>query len=260
MVTKQELIAFENWTVDTFNDGQLKSPVHLSGSIDGNLEDFLIDFFKQIKKGDWVATTYRSHYHALLKGVPPEKLKKWILDNKSIHFMDKKYKMFSSAIVGGTLSISLGIAIAIKLKTQQEKKDESETLNGSRLEPRSKAEEENKEEYMSVDADNHPAVYCFIGDMTSMTGTFHEVFKYAVNFDLPIKFIVECNYLSTDTPTSEVWGTNDILLDIHYKKLKEKYPNKFDYCIYKRTYPHYGTGKFVAKIWEGIDETKRKGF
>ncbi|MCH7568446.1 MAG: hypothetical protein IIA87_03410 [Nanoarchaeota archaeon] len=224
MVTKQELIDFEKWTVATFNDGKLKSPVHLSGSIDGNLEHYLISYFKQIKKTDWVATTYRSHYHALLKGVPPEKLKKWILDNKSIHFMDKKYKMFSSAIVGGTLSIALGIAISLKMRKSTDK------------------------------------VYCFIGDMTNMSGTFHEVFKYSINHKLPIKFLVECNYLSTDTPTSEVWGITDELLEKHYQTMNWKYPDYFDYVIYKRKYPHYGTGKFISKLWEDTDETKGKGF
>lgn len=239
-MNKQELIDFEKWTVDVFNDGQLRSPVHLSGSNEGNLEDFLIDTFKQIKKEDWVATTYRSHYHALLKGVPEQRLKDWILDNRSIHFMDKEYKMFSSAIVGGTLSIALGIAMAIKSKdivldTDEELKEKGLKRNG-------------------------PKVYCFVGDMTSMSGTFHEVFKYAVNHDLPIKFIIECNFLSTDTPTAEVWGTNDMSLEIHYKKFKRKYPNYFDYCIYERKYPHYGTGKFIAKLWENTDETKKKGF
>src|SRR3990167_1113904 len=116
MKTKEELIAFENWTVETFNNGLLKSPVHLSG---GN-EEQLIKIFENIKPQDWVFTTYRSHYHALLKGVPEQRLKDWILDNKSIHFMDSEYKVFSSAIVGGTLPIALGVAMAIKKKSKIE--------------------------------------------------------------------------------------------------------------------------------------------
>src|SRR3990167_1988105 len=118
MKTKEELIAFENWTVETFNNGLLKSPVHLSG---GN-EEQLIEIFKDIKPNDWVFTTYRSHYHALLKGVPEERLKNWILDNKSIHFMDSEYKVFSSAIVGGCLPIALGVAMAIKIEEKDIRK------------------------------------------------------------------------------------------------------------------------------------------
>ena len=105
-MNKEQLINFEKEVKQMFLDGKLRSPVHLSG---GN-EDQLIEIFKDIKPQDWVFTTYRSHYHALLKGVPEEKLKQWILDNKSIHFMDKEYKVFSSAIVGGCLPIALGVA------------------------------------------------------------------------------------------------------------------------------------------------------
>src|SRR3990167_5930593 len=107
MKTKEELIDFESWVVETYKEGKLRSPVHLSG---GN-EDVLIALFKDIKEDDWVFSTYRSHYHALLKGVPEEDLKQWILDNKSIHFMNKKHKIFTSAIVGGTLPIALGVAM-----------------------------------------------------------------------------------------------------------------------------------------------------
>ena len=87
-ITKKELYEFENKIVETYKAAELRSPIHLSGSIDGVLEDFLINFFKQVKKEDWVFSTYRSHYHALLKGMPPERLYGWVLDNKSIHVMD----------------------------------------------------------------------------------------------------------------------------------------------------------------------------
>ena len=42
MTKKEDLINFENWCVYTYKQGKLRSPLHLSGSIDGNLEDFLI--------------------------------------------------------------------------------------------------------------------------------------------------------------------------------------------------------------------------
>ncbi|MCH7534184.1 MAG: hypothetical protein IH948_00260 [Bacteroidetes bacterium] len=214
-MNKQELINFEKWVVEVFNDGQLKSPVHLSG---GN-EEQVIDIFKKIKPNDWVFTTYRSHYHCLLKGVSPEWLKEWILDNKSIHVMNKEHKIWTTAIVGGQLSIALGTAMAIKLKN----------------------------------INDH--VWVFLGDMTATTGQFWEVWNYAYNHNLPMTFVIEDNNLSTDTPTREVWNRETFWFEspsmvnkkiIHYK--------------YERVYPHYGTGKFVAKIWEGVDETKQKGF
>ena len=41
--------------------------------------------------------------------------------------------------------------------------------------------------------------------MTYETGVFYECYKYAKNFRLPIKFIVEDNGLSTNTPTKKAW-------------------------------------------------------
>ena len=186
MITKEELIKFEVDVKQMFLDGKLRSPVHLSG---GN-EDELIALFKNVSSEDWVFTTYRSHYHALLKGVPIEELRKWVLDNKSIHYMSDKYKIFSSAIVGGTLPIALGVAMGIKLKNEK----------------------------------NH--VWCFIGDMTAESGVFYEVSKYARRNALPITFVVEDNGLSTDTPTQEVWGKQDggpNVLRYSYKRIYPHY-------------------------------------
>jgi len=251
MVSKEQLYKFEENVVEWYKEGKLRSPVHLSGSIDGFLEDRLIEIFQNIKKQDWVFTTYRSHYHALLKGVPEERLKQWILDNKSIHFMDSEYKMVSSAIVGGTLSMALGVAMSIN---NQRKK--VGTTFGKPLEPRSEAEEElNKD--MSVDADTHADghVYVFVGDMTSRTGVFWEVLNYAENHKLPISFIIEDNKLSTDTKTEEVWNSNnERYLDklfTDYKKIERIIP-------YTRKYPHYGCGFFV-EFPEEKKELEQKG-
>ena len=38
------------------------------------------------------------------------------------------------------------------------------------------------------------------------TGVFHECYKYAKNFKLPLEFVVEDNNLSTNTPTKSAWG------------------------------------------------------
>lgn len=218
MVTKEELIQFEKEVVEIFNDGQLKSPVHLSG---GN-EDEVIEVFKNIKPNDWVFTTYRSHYHALLHGIEKDWLINWIKENKSIHVMNSKHKLWTSAIVGGTLSIAVGTALGLKLQ--------------------------NKEEH----------IWCFIGDMTATTGQFWECWNYAKNLDLPITFVIEDNGLSTDTPTKEAWGMEQD--KEHWYESPTMVRKKILHYRYTRVYPHYGTGKFVAKLWEKTDETKAKGF
>ena len=251
MKTKEELINFENWTVETFNEGKLKSPVHLDGSVNGEQEKYLINVFKDIKPQDWVFTTYRSHYHALLKGMPEERLKQWILDNKSIHVMDKEHKIFTSAIVGGCLSIALGTALSIKM-------DKEKGCNTPYYSSLCGGEDGICGHCKLKDE----KVYCFVGDMTANSGNFREVFRYAVNHKLPIKFIVANNFLSTDTDCADVWGMERERYEAQFISLKIAYPDYFDYYTYERKYPHYGTGKFITKIWDEMDkdDVKGKGF
>lgn len=187
------LIKFEKEIADIYKKGKIKAPIHLSG----NNEEKLLKIFKKIKKNDWVFSTWRSHYHALLKGLPANYLKKLILDGKSMHIMSKKYKFFSSSIVGGPIPIAIGVALSIKRKKQKNK------------------------------------VWVFIGDMTYETGIFHECYKYAKNFKLPIKFVVEDNNMSTNTPTRKAWGG------------KSKIQKDIIYYKYKRKYPHHGTGEWI---------------
>jgi len=107
-LNKQELIDFETEIAELFEKGRIPSPVHLSR---GN-EDELIKIFENIKLSDWCFSTHRSHYHALLKGIPKEWLRAEILNNRSITINNAEYKFFSSAIVGGVLPIAVGVAMA----------------------------------------------------------------------------------------------------------------------------------------------------
>ena len=77
---KEELIDFEKTVADTFNAAKIRAPIHLHG---GN-EEKLIEIFQKIKKNDWVFSSWRSHYHCLLKGVSKETLFSDIKDGKSI--------------------------------------------------------------------------------------------------------------------------------------------------------------------------------
>ena len=193
MHNKNTLIEFEKKIKKIYEKGKIKGPIHLSG----NNENSLIKIFKKIKKKDWVFSSWRNHYHALLKGISEKDLTEQILKGKSMSVSCKKNKFYTSAIVGGTLPIALGVAKSIKLKKRKDK------------------------------------VWVFIGDMTFETGMFHEFYKYAKNFNLPINFIVEDNGLSTNTPTKMAW------------RKKSKIPKNVIYYKYKRKYPHHGTGSWV---------------
>jgi TPP-dependent pyruvate/acetoin dehydrogenase alpha subunit len=184
--TKDDLIAFENLVVSHWENAKIRGPIHLS---DGN-EESLIEIFKRIKTSDWVFSTWRSHYHALLKGLLPDWLEQEVLAGKSISICNVDERFYSSAIVGGTLSIALGVAMELKRSNSTDK------------------------------------VWCFIGDMSFESGIFYEVHKYARNFNLPLYFIVEDNGVSTYTPTDATWNSVRPLPDdvIRYK-YKSKYPH-----------------------------------
>lgn len=185
-LTDIDLINFENKIKDHWETAKIRGPVHLSH---GN-ESQLIEIFKRIKTDDWVFSTWRSHYHALLKGVDSTFLEEEILKGKSITICDIESKFYSSAIVGGTLSIALGVAMDAKLKNKNTK------------------------------------VWCFIGDMSFESGIFYEVHKYARNFNLPLHFVVEDNGVSTYTPTKSTWAkSRDIPDDVIYYSYTSKYPH-----------------------------------
>ena len=185
--SKQDLIDFEDDIISHWENGEISGPIHLSN---GN-ENELIEIFKKISIGDWVFSTWRSHYHALLHGVDPSVLKQKILDGKSITIVDKESNFYASAIVTGTLPIALGVAKSLKMSNSDEK------------------------------------VWVFLGDMAFESGIFYEVHKYARNYDLPLYFVVEDNGVSTNTPTLDTWNgiQREIPEDVIYYKYKSKFPH-----------------------------------
>ena len=63
-----------------YEDKKISAPVHLSK----NNEEQLIEIFKRISTNDYVFSTWRSHYHALLKDICPVWIEEEILKGKSI--------------------------------------------------------------------------------------------------------------------------------------------------------------------------------
>ena len=90
------MINFETEIKKIYNKGSIRGPIHLSG----NNEDSLIKIFKKIKKKDWVLSTWRSHYHAILHGLNPSWVKKEILKGRSMGINNYKKKFYASSIVG----------------------------------------------------------------------------------------------------------------------------------------------------------------
>ena len=184
---KARLEVFEKKIADHWEAGKIKGPVHLSG---GN-EDQLIEIGKRIKSTDWVFSTWRSHYHALIKGVPSEWLEEEILAGRSITIVSEEYRFYASAIVGAIIPIAVGVALANKRDGKDDK------------------------------------VWCFVGDMAFETGGFYEMHKYVTNYGLPVVFVVEDNGVSTNTPTEATWNNikRDIPSDVIWYNYEKKWPH-----------------------------------
>ena len=188
----KELIAFEEDIKQEFLAAKIHAPCHLSG---GN-EDDLIKIFQDVGPQDWVFSTWRSHYHALLKGIDPKWLKDEIMAGRSMSIMSPEHKFFSSSIVGGIVPIALGVAMGIAREGGEEK------------------------------------VWCFVGDMAASTGVFNEAAKYANGHNLPIIFVEEDNGFSSDTPTKLTWGLHRYCCEKHSgtRFIRYKYQRTEAHC------------------------------
>jgi len=166
-MNKQQLINFESRIARQFDDGEIPYLIHFSG---GN-EDQLLDIFQNIKPGDYIFSSHRSHYHYLLAGGPPNRLEDLIIDGKSMFVFDRKLNFYTSSIVCATASIAAGVAWALKKKNSDKK------------------------------------VWCFVGDGAEDEGHFYEAVRYVDGWDLPCTFIIEDNDRSVSASIEERHGT-----------------------------------------------------
>jgi TPP-dependent pyruvate/acetoin dehydrogenase alpha subunit len=202
MVSKEELIQFEEEIAAKFNNKEIRAPIHLYS---GN-EDQVIKVFEKIDiKNDWICCTWRNHYQALLKEIPKSTIVEQILAGKSMVMNLPEYKFICSSIVGGIPSIAVGLALASKIRGLNEK------------------------------------IWCWAGDMSAETGAWHEAYKYSIANALPITFIVEDNELSVLTPTKEVWGSKKWYLTSQDTDWYED-NNLIYYKYKNLKYPHAGAG------------------
>ena len=183
-MTAEDLIVFENDIAREFDAGRIRAPVHLNSP--GQAEA-LINIFKNVAPEDWVLSTWRGTFHALLKGIPPEEVKRQIMAGRSMFISSPQHRFLSSAIMGAMLPIACGLA-----------------FEGAR-------------------------VWCFIGDMAASIGAFQDAVRFADGHHLDVRFVIENNSLSTNTPTQEAWA---------HGKVTKSHIIEYQYT---RTYPHYQT-------------------
>ena len=195
--TINDLIEFETEIATCFNNKEILAPIHLS---DGSEASMIELFETKVNQDDWIFCSWRSHYQCLLKGVPREQLKSDIINGRSIALHYPEYKIFSSAIVTGNIPIASGVAMDIKQKQSSEH------------------------------------VWCFVGDMTSETGCFHENYKYSATQNLPITWVIEDNNKSVCTDTRATWNMESLSMEGRDKVIIYKYES---------SYPHAGSGERI---------------
>jgi len=203
-MTSQDLIAFETRIRDHFAAGALPCLIHLSG---GN-ETQLLDIFSRIRPQDWVFSTHRNHYHALLKGIPADHLEAEILAGRSMFIYSREHNFLTSSILAGTCCIAAGVAWEIR----------------------------NAAPCATSDPATVPHVYCFLGDGAEEEGHYYEAALFAEANDLPITFIIEDNARQVDTTKSERRRTEyPVSGPLDHFACVERYH-------YTPTYPHGGAG------------------
>ena len=167
-MTASDLIRFEQRIKALFAEGELPFLVHLSG---GN-EQHLMTIFREIRAEDWVFSNHRSHYHALLHGIPADEVEAAICRGDSMFVFSRQRRFFTSSILAGTCCIACGVALEIKERGGKER------------------------------------VWCFVGDGAEDNGHFYEAVRFAEGRNLPIKFVIEDNDRQVDTDHATRWGTN----------------------------------------------------
>lgn len=249
-MTADDLIAFESDIRSEWERGELPCLLHLCG---GN-EDQLIRIFADVKPGDWVFSTHRNHYHALLSGVPSEYVKSRIMEGNSMfifwnptrHSSLATCHFYSSAILAGTCCIAAGVAWDIAAQHRED-------LNDYWSEPASFTGRKQ----LTHATRPFPWVWCFLGDGAMENGHFAEAIQWAAWNRLPLTFIIEDNDRQVDTPKrarrgyfSDDWQHQVVWPSAHLR-----------HYTYVPTYPHAGSGakpgtiKFQPAAIERLKQT-----
>jgi len=194
-VTKEQLIEFENRIKGLWEAGDLPFLIHLCG---GN-EDQLIEIFKEVREGDWIFSSHRNHYHALLSGVAPDKLEQLIRTGNSMFVFDRERNFVTSSILAGTCAIASGVAWQLKQQGSPNR------------------------------------VWCFLGDGAEEEGHFYEAAMFVAGHDLPCTFVLEDNnrQVDTDKPTrrgSQLSNPLDVLPCIRRYHYTPTYPHAGSGC------------------------------
>jgi pyruvate dehydrogenase E1 component alpha subunit len=133
---------------------------------------------------DNIVATYREHGHALVRGMPMERIMAEMYGKRegcsrgrggSMHLFDAKTRLFGgNAIVGGGLPLAVGLALA-------------DRMQGAKR-----------------------VTACFFGDGAMAEGVFHESANLAVLWKLPVLFCCENNLYAMGTAVARYESETDL--------------------------------------------------
>jgi len=161
--------AFEERAAQEYTNGNISGFLHLYPGE----EAVAVGVIHATEPADYIVTTYREHVHALVRGIPPNKVMAELFGRcdgickgmgGSMHLFDRERRFMGGyAIVGETFPVATGIAYSIMLRQLPE------------------------------------AAVCFFGDGAVNQGTFHEALNMAALWKLPVLFVCENNHYQIGT-------------------------------------------------------------
>lgn len=164
---------FEEKIVEVYPEQEMRCPTHISIG----QEAAAVGVCTVLRRDDCVFSTHRCHAHYLAKGGDPRRMIAELYGKKtgctggkggSMHLTDNSVSMMgTSAIVGASIPLAVGAALAF-------------AMQGSDC-----------------------VAVSFFGDAGVEQGVFHESLNFAALKQLPVLFVCENNFYSTQTPIAK---------------------------------------------------------
>jgi pyruvate dehydrogenase E1 component alpha subunit len=170
----------EEKSAELYGEGKIRGFLHLYIGE----EAVAVGALHALKPEDNIVATYREHGHALVRGMPMERIMAEMYGKRegcsrgrggSMHLFDAKTRLFGgNAIVGGGLPLAVGLALA-------------DRMQGSKR-----------------------VTACFFGDGAMAEGVFHESANLAVLWKLPVLFCCENNLYAMGTAVARYESETDL--------------------------------------------------
>jgi pyruvate dehydrogenase E1 component alpha subunit len=170
----------EEKSAELYGEGKIRGFLHLYIGE----EAVAVGALHALKPEDNIVATYREHGHALVRGMPMERIMAEMYGKRegcsrgrggSMHLFDAKTRLFGgNAIVGGGLPLAVGLALA-------------DRMQGAKR-----------------------VTACFFGDGAMAEGVFHESANLAVLWKLPVLFCCENNLYAMGTAVARYESETDL--------------------------------------------------